>query len=230
MICYDNASTNKTVPLQLCSVYKRYIKMWKILITCFLWVVISLPQVVHAVGAFQPTENELQLLPSYCRPKAAANTPINETTKRWFNLFGPDYKHMHHYCRGLVSISRGDNTFPDSEAGRTQRKFHYNAAIREFTSTKDQYATKNFKLLPELFVKRGDAYSRLNDDANAEVDYLTAYNRYPKYPVAYMKLVDLYLKQGRVGEAKAINDAALKRFSKKKAFIRRADKIKKAER
>ena len=204
--------------------------MWKIIITCFLWVLFSVPPAVQAVGAFRPTEAELQLLPSYCRPKAAANTGNSATVKRWFRVFGPDYKHMHHYCRGLVSISRGDTTFSGSESEGAQRKHHYQTAISEFTATADQYATKTFKLLPELFVKRGDAYSRLHDDASAEVDYLTAYNRYPKYPVAYMKLVDLYLKQGRIGEAKAINDAALERFNKKKAFIRRADKIKKAER
>lgn len=192
----------------------------------FFCALLSVPVTAFAVGPFNPTEDELAMLPSYCRPKAGSVTGNSATVKRWFRVFGQDYKHMHHYCQGLVSISRGDNTFPGADGGK--RKAHYKSAISEFTTTADKYASKNFKLFPELYVKRGEAYSRLQDYANAEMDYLTAYNRYPKYPVAYMRLVDLYLKQGRVGEAQAINDAALERFSKKNSFIRRADKIRKA--
>jgi tetratricopeptide (TPR) repeat protein len=193
---------------------------------CFTFVFL-LPLVAH--GRFNPTEEELSLLPSYCRQKVG-NPKGNDPNKvqHWYATFGKDYRHMHHYCEGLVSIIRGDKITGNTLLQKRDRKFKYRLAIQEFDATEGFYATPNFKLLPELYVKRGDAHGKLGDKVKQEIDYLNAYNKFPNYSVSYTKLVDLYLKQGRVEKAKSVNDAALEKFGKKKKFIRRAEKIKNA--
>jgi len=173
--------------------------------------------------AFDPTANELALLPEYCKYKNQISPGYQKdaTWKRCQSIFGADnWKHMHHYCGGLLKINRGNSVIRGT--GKASAYYHYAIEDLEYM---ERGATASFRLWPELFVKMGDAYKGQNDLTNAEFYYHKAYIKYPKYKITYMKLVYLYINQDRAKEAKEVNDNAIRQFGEKKAFLRNAEKI-----
>jgi tetratricopeptide (TPR) repeat protein len=182
------------------------------------------PLITSAIGSFKPTASELRLLPEYCKPRATGwgDDIKDPRVKRWYAIFGGDWRHMHHYCKGLNHINKG-NSLVDN------RIFHYKTAISEFAYCIRQAKSEGYKsvLLPLLYTKTGDAYANLDNKPIAERYYRKSINKFPKYLSAYKRLVTLLIRSNRFKEAKIINDQGLDKFSKSKFFKRKEPKIEK---
>ncbi len=170
-----------------------------------------------AIGNFKPTEAQLRLLPEYCKPRATGwgNDPKDPRTKRWFRIFGNDYTHMHHYCDGLKDINEGNRETDPVTRGR-----YFIHAIQELSYV-ERNAGKGetkFKLMPELYVKKGDAYVGMGDIPNAERYYHKSIREYPSYSRSYMMLINLLMRLERFEDANEINELALKQVKKTKFF------------
>ncbi len=182
------------------------------------------PLVASAIGNFKPTASELRLLPEYCKPRATGwgDDIKDPRVKRWYAIFGGDWRHLHHYCKGLDHINKGNSLIAN-------RIFHYNRAIGEFAYCLRRAESGEYKsiLLPLLYTKTGDAYVGLDNKPVAERYYRKSINKSPKSISAYKRLVTLLIRSNRFKEAKLTNDQGLNRFSKNKFFKRKRAKIEK---
>lgn len=167
----------------------------------FLWALIMsvLPTAALAIGAFRPTVNELALLPGYCAPKAQ---PYGDDAKHpevapWAEQLGyADYRHLHHYCDALLHIMRANRAIGNA----TQQKSLLSIALLNLDYMQKN-ASAEFSLQAEIAVTRGQVLERLGRPAEALAEYQRAMAHTVTFAPAYMRLADLYLKQGKRAQA-----------------------------
>lgn len=180
----------------------------------------------HAWDTSWPRESEMGGLPEMCLPLPFMggrggtydlNSPI---WQKWKPVLGDGYDHTHHYCNGLNMVRRADKAFgkPDDKHG------YINQAIGEYTYV-ITHAPETYALIPEIFLQRGRAYLRLKDSGKAILDFQKAIKLKPSYAAPYSALIDLYIEQGRIKEAKETLAEGLEIMPDSKSLIRRQKQL-----
>jgi len=180
------------------------------------------------VGSFRPTEQELKLLPPYCKPKAVnmhSNTgPFQKyrpLIKKWRNILGPDYDHAHHYCEALQYINKTYN-----EADQEKRNFYYKIALNNIAYM-EQHASKHFILNGEIAYYKGKILEKTGKVPLAIKAYTKSIKLKPKFSAPYKSLFDIYIKLGMIDNAREVLKKGLKNNPKSKSLRKRISVIKK---
>jgi tetratricopeptide (TPR) repeat protein len=136
-----------------------------------------------------PTPTELAALPRFCQVRLGAEgiTIASPEFKMWAERLGNDFEHTHHYCLGLVGLSRYQR------ARSPQDKTHYlQSAVGDFS-----YMVRNAKptyvLMSDVYLQRGLAYSLLKRNAEAIGDMYKALELNPRTAKGYNMLSDIYV-------------------------------------
>lgn len=70
---------------------------------------IKMPRSGMGPGYVFYNQNDWDALPIYCKAKfLPESSPL---TQKWKKKIGPDFQHMHHYCRGLTFLRKGKMEF-----------------------------------------------------------------------------------------------------------------------
>ena len=160
------------------------------------------------------TEEELRLLPKYCAD--TQSFPQNYQAKRgyWVRIMGPDFQHMHHYCRGLNKASRAQKT----NLPQRLRAQLWNDAANEY-----QYmvtnATSDFVLLPEIYTRIGEVELRRHHPEGASRAFLRARELKPDYWPAYSRWADYLMMRGKREEALKVVRAGLEHTPNAKSLL-----------
>lgn len=104
---------------------------------------------------------EMAMLPSYCKYTQLIRQFVpggndRAELKRWTDLMGGMFMHMHHYCWGLMHTNKALFLAKN----RKERMLHLNFSIREFDYV-IRNAKPDFVLLPEILTKKGENLIRL---------------------------------------------------------------------
>jgi tetratricopeptide (TPR) repeat protein len=153
--------------------------------------------------------DEWLFLPNWCKytqaGKENAGSPSAQAQILIAQIGKNGWIHLHHYCWGLAKLYRSHGIGLTEE----QRKFLMSSAISEI-----DYVLRNspsdFVLRPELLTKRGSIFLMLQRYTEAENDLKTAIKKQATYWPPYGYLSDVYLKQGRVDDARSILEKGLK--------------------
>ena len=150
------------------------------------------------------TPGELALTPAYCQDVQSINGWTKEKGTRspraeyWLSLMGETFWAMHHYCWGLIQMQRS------RAAGITaqQRTFLRHEAIDEY-----RYVLKNsppsFVLLPEVYLRIGDAHAALEE-------YSPAFEAYAKSRAIKPDYWPAYAREARLLETAGLKTKAVK--------------------
>jgi Flp pilus assembly protein TadD len=124
--------------------------------------------------------------------------------KRWYDVQGPTFHAMHHYCTGLMSTNRA--VFLATNA---QTKAAYlQSSIREFDYVIDR-APRDFILLPEILTKKGENLIRLGEGPTGAMHLSRAIDLKPDYWPPYAALSDYYKQVGELSNARDLLRKAL---------------------
>lgn len=152
-----------------------------------------------AIGTFNPTEAELALLPPYCLSRAYHWGTDHPEVRRWRAVFGEDYIHMHHYCQGLLYLMRGDISPLDSH----EAYFNYKKAVGNLEYMEDR-ASPGFSMMPELYLKKGQALSRMGELRKAAASFRKSIELKPDYVPVYAVFSDFFLTHGESEKARQV--------------------------
>ncbi len=189
--------------------------MYKILIR-FIGLFLINISLAHAVMTGYPKDDEIPLLPPYC--KAKLNNEQGPEKDQWAATLGEAYAHVHHYCAGFNFMNRYNRSWNDKEA----RKFYLKSAMGEMnymiTHVADQKASI---IMPEIYLQRGKIFLLMNQAGDAFKDFEKAIELKPNYIAPYIALGDFYKAKGDKGKAKAVLVQGLKYNRDSKALQRR---------
>jgi len=123
--------------------------------------------------------------------------------------------HIHHYCYGIFTLYNARSTMDPKE-----RKKLLLVAMKQWAYV-DKGWPANFKLRPELHVKRGETLLELRNPAAALREFQKAISLKPDYSLPYAKLADYYQDQGKTEEAIQWVKKGLKYVPRSKKLKRR---------
>ena len=158
------------------------------------------------------TEGEWALLPEWCidSQQGPYGSPefggLNKSPRasQWVALMGPDFWHMHHYCRGLTDLNRLNR----ADLSPRERIALMETAINEF-----KYVINNCKptmpLMPEAFLRMGDVHVMRNDYAQASAAFEQARRLKPDYWPAYSRWADVLIGLKQFERARALLEEGL---------------------
>ena len=164
-------------------------------------------QSVAQVPRQQPvgfTWGELALLPEYCKDTngtvyGGPGGDQSPRAKHWVALMGEDFWHMHHYCYGLKNMMQAGM----GVTSPAQSRALIGRAINEYG-----YIVKNARmtmpLMPEVFLKMGEAHLRLGNLVGAKDAFEASRQAKPDYWPAYTAWIDELLKLKQTSEAKSL--------------------------
>lgn len=173
-----------------------------------------------------PNASEMGGLPEMCSPLPFMggrggtydlNSPV---WRKWKPILGDGYDHTHHYCNALNMVRRADKAYGNLD----DKRGYINQAIGEYTYV-ISHAPESFALMPEIFLQRGRAYLRQKEFNKAILDFHQAIKLKPTYTAPYNALIDFYIEQGKINEAKEILAEGLERRPDAKSLIRRQKQI-----
>ena len=156
------------------------------------------------------TSGEMALIPAYCPHTMGFEygdqyTNTSPQAGRWVATMGRGFWAVHHYCWGLIKERRA--LLPGQR--KEIREGLLKSVVGEY-----QYVIRNspadFVLLPELFVKLGDTYRRLDDYANALAAFETARVKKPDYWPACTRWAELLADVGRKPEARTYLEGCMR--------------------
>lgn len=188
----------------------------------YLWISYSLIFTL-AVPAFAtetdwPKDSEISSLPQYCQAKLRKN-PGSREYKTWEGVLGPDFVHTHHFCNGLNKINRYYKA-----SNQYDQKFYLGEAITEFNYMVSQ-AAPTYSLMPEVYLNRGFALSKLGRDGEAIADLMKASNLTPRSPRIYITIADFYADRKLTKEALVTVTEGLKHVPQSKMLQRRYEEL-----
>lgn len=174
---------------------------------CLLWA----PLASMAVKPQNVSPGEIALLPPYCpHTEAFDHGPKNSPTQSpeapyWESLLGPTFWAMHHYCWGLVNLNR-------LQLGRaaTNNKQSFAKGIVDEYAYVIRHSAPDFILLPELWLRVGEASLLAGNIGQAMEAYASARRIKPDYWPAYTQWAEFLLSYGRKAEAKALLEDGLR--------------------
>ena len=175
---------------------------------CLLGVLLLLPTSTYAVfDGVNATPSEIFALPPYCIARYEMETGKkmgNPDAAKWAQALGKDMEHIHHYCKGLIHLSRAESSGRGNERAKWARYAlgGFNYMLRS--------AKPDSLLLPEIHFNKGKAYLLLQKGPLAEAEFLRTIELNPGYTQAYSALSDYYRESGAQNKARAILEQGLK--------------------
>ncbi len=183
---------------------------------------VMFPATSHAIGNFHPSERELKLLPSYCKPRAHnwGNDRNDPRTKKWYRIFGNNYIHMHHYCQAILYLTKANLEFNSLRRTRLLEN-----ALEELKYM-EKRITPDFVLLPELYIYLSKSYRGLNDLGKAFYYADKAVTLKPDYIKGVIVFADLAVSLGQRDEALKAIEKAIEKKPKSNSLKRRLECLK----
>jgi tetratricopeptide (TPR) repeat protein len=145
-------------------------------------------------------------LPEWCKytplynpvvPHEKSAADVRREVKRFNQLMGPqNFKHLHHYCRGLFIVANARYF----ETSKTERDRQLRYSIVEFDYVLNR-VEPTFVLLPEILTKKGESLGALGR-AEAVEPLQRALQAKPDYWPAYAALSDYLRDIGQVEQAR----------------------------
>jgi len=175
---------------------------------------IALPSTSYS--AWPKSEKDFRLLTEFCKARSSGSK--STTYKQWRKNLGKGFIHLHHYCAGLHTFNLAQKTF---DKKRQRQLLH--SALPEINYT-EQRVKSNFRLLPYMFVTKGEIYNQLGNTSNAIKYYNMAINKNKKITKAYSRLADIYYKLGQKEAALEVINNGLKYKPNSKSLKRRLKK------
>lgn len=159
-------------------------------------------------GPNNPYDHEFKYLPGYCPCWSAKNRErFKSDAEKWKRVFkskgerGRDWVHLHHYCFGLVAMSR-------LQRGLGNRNHLLKRAEGEF-GYMIKHASPKFVLMPEIHTKMGLVKLLQRKDAQAVKHFIQAIKLNNRYVTAYKYLIDYYLNRNEKGKALQVGTLGL---------------------
>ena len=170
-----------------------------------------------AIGKFKPSPGELRMLPAYCGPRAQpwGNDGSRPEVRRWLQVFGRDYMHMHHYCLALLSLRKAS-----VQIDPRMRRATYEVARRNLIYM-EKNVSRGFVLWPELKLLLAEAYRGLGEFGKAVVAAEAALAMKPDYGRAAVFLADLWIGMDKPEEALNVLRRAVGHGARSRAVNRR---------
>lgn len=153
-------------------------------------------------GTFTP--GELALLPEYCQDIMFTPGYTGARGDRWRALIGEEFMHMHHYCRGLRDARFAET----AQVSRQERRFLWARAVSEYEYVVAR-SRPSMVLLPEIFVKIGEANLRINRVSAAQEAFERARALKPDYWPAYTVWADRLIELRLYSRARALLEQGL---------------------
>lgn len=170
---------------------------------------------------YPKTKSDFAVLPGYCSVRFGNKSSAEY--KKWKNIFGyKGWTNMHHYCKGLLDLHKGKS----ATKGSRQEKSSYQEAINGFNYVK-KYWPSNFKLNPELHVKKGAALIGLGKYSQALGEFQSAIRIKPNYSAPYLALSEYYLGVGNKEQAASWLQEGIKKVPKSKRLKRKLMELEK---
>lgn len=141
------------------------------------------PAPVFATVVGYPTDVELASLPQYCYVKLR-NKFGGPEYQSWKGILGADFIHTHHFCAGLNFMNRYSKAYTAYD-----KQFYLKSALTEFGYMID-HAAPTYSLMPEVYLNRGTAFSKLGKINEAMSDFRKAIELNPRLPKAYTMMAD----------------------------------------
>ena len=162
--------------------------------------------------------SELTLMPHFCKGLSIGNFQSDaKHLRRQMHVPG---QHTQHFCHGMKSLVRADRAeLKKKGGGRPQ----YSTAIQEFEYVQS-HSEKKHALIPSCSLYKAVAFSGLNNTLEALKSYNKAISLKRKYPTAYAKLADYYIKLNQQQNALNTVKIGLKYSPKSKSLLRRLKK------
>lgn len=157
---------------------------------------------VQAATPENITAGEIALLPEYCPltqtftrddPRAAS---VRSPARLLHERLGRSYLGLHHYCNGLIDVMRS------RVAGVTpyKRRALLTFALNEYQYVIDN-STPDFVLLPEIYLRVGEAHVELLDYRQALDAFAKSRTLKPDYWPPYARWSAVLLRLGKRAEA-----------------------------
>ncbi len=167
------------------------------------WSGIWLALLAHGASAAPDniTRGEIALLPGYCPDTQTFSRDDARTSvksERWRAMFGPTFSALHHYCWGLISVSRARSP---GVLGLTRQGLLM-SAINDFRYVV-QHATPDFILLPEIYYRMGETQLELQAYGAALDAFTMSRQAKPDYWPPYARWAEALVKLGKKNEALA---------------------------
>jgi len=137
-----------------------------------------------------------------------------------YELMGPGFNAMHHYCWGLMKTNRGLLLARNQQA----RTFYLESSVIEF-----DYVLRNspedFVMAPEVLTKKGENLIRLGQKALGVQSLERAIVLKEDYWPPYAVLSDYYKQTGDAAKAHELLEKALTFAPDAKALTRRLEEL-----
>lgn len=175
---------------------------------------IALTPQAFATDTGYPNDTELVSLPQYCQVKLRKK-PADPEYKMWEATLGPDFIHTHHLCAGLNFVNRHYRARSEYD-----RKYYLQSSLGEF-GYMITHASPSYSLMPDVYINRGTALSKLGRSSEAAVDFQKAIELNPRLPKAYSVMADFYVDIKLQGKALATITEGLRYVPNSKMLQRR---------
>jgi tetratricopeptide (TPR) repeat protein len=171
-------------------------------------------------GAQKPpdiTAGEMALLPPYCpdtQTMSAVDPRGSEKGAHWVSVLGNAFWGLHHYCWGLIRVNRA------SRAGVApqMRRYLYESAINDYQYVLEN-SPPNFVLLPEIYLRIGEASVELQAYATAMEAFQRSREIKPDYWPPYVRAAAVLTRLGKNAEAAALLQEGLTRMPSEPALL-----------
>jgi hypothetical protein len=169
---------------------------------------------------------EVAMLPNYCiytysfRDAGVPGSTNEAEVARWTQIIGPMFRHLHHYCLGIMKTNRALIIATDPTAKRS----YLSSAIGEFDYVINR-SPADFVLLPEILMKKGENLIRLGKDREGVATLEQSIQLKPDYAPPYGILSDYYKSKGNGAKALEVAKRGLTAVPDAKGLKMRVDVI-----
>lgn len=203
---------------------ERKIFLERFLRICLLFSLLFL-QTAVSHSAMVMTDEERNLLPVYCRHQqfVSRGHPNPPKSPYWESYLGDAFRHIHHYCWGLVELSRSYKAnLPKS------KKQHWAGNAVASIDYVIQRAAPDMPILSELHTTQGQAFLVLGDIKQAKLAFERAWKINPSYTRSYVMWA-IYLQQnGKIEDAVEIVSRGLEHSPESKPLTSLMQELKNA--
>jgi tetratricopeptide (TPR) repeat protein len=174
--------------------------------------------------SFVPDQSEWNLWKPYCKARFAENTnsrlvdfklDISKAEiEKWKKIIGSgEFRHLHHYCAGVIWLHRSYEVSHNQQAKRSRLK----NAIGEITYTYSKIDVSS-KLYVVMSGKLAEAYEAAGESVKATTVISTLLEKKSKDPAAYVVSAQHYKRKGDL-------DAAIEILKDGEKNVKKAAKI-----
>ena len=147
----------------------------------------------------EPFDNEFRYLPSFCACLKRDDIRYKQKCKKAIKKFeaygdrGASHIHMHHYCGGLLMLSRLKRGVGERSALLKTAEGEFGYVIR--------HSSQNFILMPEILMNMGKTQKLMGNDVEAIRNFFEAIKLKRNYTPAYLHLANVYMEKNDYANA-----------------------------